>query len=93
MNQSLANVAWDPDSPVPATDADIRDMRANGVDNSSRSSIFVIRYEDFIVMSAHKLQEIFRRRHILVSDTPSTVDEFSAENLAALGGFERLRNI
>ena len=63
------------------------------VDNSTRSSIFVVQYKDFIVMSPHKLQEIFRRRHILVCDTPSTVEEFSAANIAALGGFERLRNI
>jgi hypothetical protein len=62
-------------------------------DNSTRSSIFVVQYEDFVVMSPHKLQEIFRRRHILVCDTPSAVEEFSAANLAALGGFERLRNI
>jgi hypothetical protein len=72
-----------------ASNPDLNDV----ADRASRSSIFVIPYLEFITTSAPKLQQIFRHRHILVSDVPNPPEEFNEYNIAALGGYERLRNV
>jgi hypothetical protein len=72
-----------------ASNPDLNDA----ADRPNRSSIFVISHRDFATMCGIKLQKIFRHRHILVTDTPNRPEEFSERNLAALGGYSRIRNI
>jgi hypothetical protein len=62
-------------------------------DRATRSSIFVIPYPVFDTMDNRKLQQIFRDRHILVTDVPHDQQQFCEERLAALGGYEQIRNI
>jgi hypothetical protein len=72
-----------------ASNPDLNDA----ADRPNRSSIFVISYPDFVAMPPLKLQQIFRHRHILVSDVPNPPEEFSERNIAALGAYERVRNV
>lgn len=49
------------------------------------SSIFVVDAAEFMKMSAHEIQGIFRHRHILVLDVPTEHMEFDLEALSTLG--------
>jgi hypothetical protein len=53
------------------------------------SSIFLADYSTFLSMSAAQIQDVFRHRHILVSDVPTEKMEFDLEGLSSLGSLSR----
>jgi hypothetical protein len=61
--------------------------------DSQGSSIFVVDHQDFIKMDAAAIQEIFRRRHILVLDVPAEDLAFDEEGLSTLGSLDHPREM
>lgn len=56
---------------------------------TSKSSIFRVEYSKFVGMDTPAIQRIFRDRHILVTNIPSTGDvRFDREGLQALADLD-----
>jgi hypothetical protein len=48
------------------------------------SAIFVVSWDDFLKIPPKDIQDIFRRRHILITETPVSTLEFNEEGLSTL---------
>ena len=48
------------------------------------SVIFVTTWTEFMTMTSLEIQEVFRRRHILITDTPISTLNFDEEGLSTL---------
>ena len=57
--------------------------------NPEGSSIFIIDYSTFLSMDPLKIQNIFRHRHILVSNAPMDNMEFDLKGLSSIGSLSK----
>jgi hypothetical protein len=53
------------------------------------SSIFIVEHSEFEAMPPRQIQEIFRKRHILVRNSPGAKLEFDIEGLSTLGSLDK----
>ena len=60
---------------------------------TTESIFFVVTYEDYMKLSDQDIQDIFRHRHIVVTDIPSREYQWSLETLAKLGSLQQQREI
>jgi len=56
----------------------------------SASSIFVVTYSNLNSMDSSIIQNIFSKRHILVTDVPMEEEFFDAEGLSRVGSLSRV---
>jgi hypothetical protein len=66
---------------------------AQDVDAEGGSTIFVVDFADFDEMDAQEIQDIFRRRHILVLNVPSKKVSFDRNALSLLAPLKKNTNM
>lgn len=66
-------------------------LEASHVDyNRSASSIFVVTYDRLNSMDPKTIQDVFSKRHILVTDVPSDNEFFDADSVSKVGSLSRV---
>ena len=66
-------------------------FEASHVDyNRSASSIFIVKYSMLNMMDPKTIQNVFRKRHILVTDVPFNDKFFDADALSKVGSLSQV---
>jgi hypothetical protein len=58
-----------------------------------KSIFFVVTWQDFMALSDMQIQDIFRVRHIVVTDIPAQEYEWNRKTLTKLGSLKQQREV
>lgn len=69
-------------------------LSAQNIHQQAGASVFcILNFQTYVSLSAHQIQDIFRYRHIVITDIPSRKYSWSRETLGMLGSLTQDRDI